>query len=245
VTAASTSFRLINGARADNVIWALGTAATLGANSVLEGSILAGSAITVGTNAQIHGCALAQTAVTFETAGRPPLLHWTTLFGDTAPAAPQGPLRGPRGARGLVGAAGVEPGSIWFQSQMNPSLASFNPALCPDGDNGMVRLAQCTRRACKLEVLHVGHWGSVCDDGFGGENARVVCQSLGYSGHRAAALRQLTGGNGRIWLDDVKCKGNEDSITLCKHNGWGAHDCTHQKDVGVCCQRGGRRKERK
>jgi hypothetical protein len=69
VTAADTSFILINGAKAENVYWALGTAATLGANSVLEGSILAGTAITFGTKSELHGCALAQSAVTFESEG--------------------------------------------------------------------------------------------------------------------------------------------------------------------------------
>jgi hypothetical protein len=69
VTAANTRFILKNGAKAENVIWALGTAATLGANSVLEGSILAGTAITFGAESELHGCALAQSAVTFESGG--------------------------------------------------------------------------------------------------------------------------------------------------------------------------------
>jgi hypothetical protein len=69
VTAANSKFVLINGAKAENVYWALGTAATLGANSVLEGSILAGTAITFGTKSVLHGCALAQSAVTFESGG--------------------------------------------------------------------------------------------------------------------------------------------------------------------------------
>jgi hypothetical protein len=69
ITAADTSIVLINGAQAKNVIWALGTAATLGARSVVEGSILAGTAITVGTNARIHGCAIAMTAVTLDGEG--------------------------------------------------------------------------------------------------------------------------------------------------------------------------------
>jgi hypothetical protein len=69
VTAADTSFILINGAKAENVLWALGTAATLGAKSVVEGSILAGTAITFGTKSVLHGCALAQSAVTFESGG--------------------------------------------------------------------------------------------------------------------------------------------------------------------------------
>jgi hypothetical protein len=69
VTAADTYFILKNGAKAENVYWALGTAATLGANSVVEGSILAGTAITFGTKSELHGCALAQSAVTFESEG--------------------------------------------------------------------------------------------------------------------------------------------------------------------------------
>jgi hypothetical protein len=68
-TAAGTYFILINGAKAKNIMWALGSDATLGADSVLEGSILAGTAITFGTKSEIRGCALAQSAVTFQSAG--------------------------------------------------------------------------------------------------------------------------------------------------------------------------------
>jgi hypothetical protein len=76
VTAANTYFILKNGAKAENVYWALGTAATLGANSVLEGSILAGTAITFGTQSELHGCALALSAVTFESEGSIELNHY-------------------------------------------------------------------------------------------------------------------------------------------------------------------------
>jgi hypothetical protein len=69
VTAADTFFILLNGAKAENILWALGTAVTLGARSVLEGSILAKTAITFGAQSELRGCALAQSAITFETAG--------------------------------------------------------------------------------------------------------------------------------------------------------------------------------
>jgi hypothetical protein len=69
VTAADSYFILINGAKAENVLWVLGTAATLGARSVVQGSILAGTAITIGTQSILHGCALAQSAVTFASQG--------------------------------------------------------------------------------------------------------------------------------------------------------------------------------
>ena len=86
VTAANTYFILKNGAKASNIIWALGTAATLGADSVLEGSILAGSAITVGAKAEIRGCAIAQTAVTFSSRGYVNVRKQT----DGSPTCPNG-----------------------------------------------------------------------------------------------------------------------------------------------------------
>jgi hypothetical protein len=76
VTAADTYFILENGAKAENVYWALGSAATLGADSILEGSILAGTAITFGSRSTLHGCALAQSAVTFESEGSVMVDHY-------------------------------------------------------------------------------------------------------------------------------------------------------------------------
>jgi hypothetical protein len=76
ITAADTYFILKNGAKAENVHWALGTAATLGANSILEGSILAGTSITFGTGSELRGCALAKAAVTFESNGSVQRSHY-------------------------------------------------------------------------------------------------------------------------------------------------------------------------
>ena len=76
ITGANTHFILTNGAKAENVLWALGTAATLGASSVPQGSILTGTAITFGTKSLLHGCALAQSAVTFESEGSIDLTHY-------------------------------------------------------------------------------------------------------------------------------------------------------------------------
>jgi hypothetical protein len=63
-TSASTTFNLINGANAENVLWGITGAAYLGANSVFEGSILAGTAITLGASMYLNGCALAKLSVT-------------------------------------------------------------------------------------------------------------------------------------------------------------------------------------
>jgi len=65
ITAALTSVVLTNGAQAKNVRWVLGTGATFGAGSDIQGSILAGTTCVFGASAVLHGCALAGTGVTF------------------------------------------------------------------------------------------------------------------------------------------------------------------------------------
>ena len=60
-TAAGVTINLINGASPCNVYWAVGTSATIGANSFFVGNILAQSSITANTGASISGRALAHT----------------------------------------------------------------------------------------------------------------------------------------------------------------------------------------
>ena len=64
----------------------------------------------------------------------------------------------------------------------------------------------------------------------------MICRQLGF----AAAVSAFQGshvpdGSGRIWLDNVRCVGNERNIANCPHNGWGSHDCGHSEDAGVEC----------
>ncbi|XP_008061142.1 CD5 antigen-like [Carlito syrichta] len=90
----------------------------------------------------------------------------------------------------------------------------------------------------RLEVLHKGVWGSVCDDGWGEKEDQVVCKQLecGKSLSPSSKFRRRYGpGVGRIWLDDVQCSGEEQSLEQCRHRFWGYHDCTHKEDVAVIC----------
>ena len=38
-----------------------------------------------------------------------------------------------------------------------------------------------------------------------------------------------------IWMSHVICNGNETSIHLCDHQGYGIHRCYHMEDVWLRC----------
>ncbi len=62
ITASASNVDLVNGAKASNVFWVVGSSATLGTYSILQGNILAMASITVTTGVTLNGRALACTA---------------------------------------------------------------------------------------------------------------------------------------------------------------------------------------
>lgn len=68
ITAANSVVTLVNGARAANVYWVVGSSATLGAGSALQGTVLALTSITATAGATVDGHLLAREgAVTLDT----------------------------------------------------------------------------------------------------------------------------------------------------------------------------------
>jgi deleted-in-malignant-brain-tumors protein 1 len=91
-------------------------------------------------------------------------------------------------------------------------------------------------RIGRVEVYHEGVWGSVCDDYFDQNAARVVCNSL-FPFYESARVVPNNFGpfNGPILLDNVQCSGDESSLAECRHLAWGDHNCGHAEDVAVSC----------
>lgn len=87
-----------------------------------------------------------------------------------------------------------------------------------------------------MEVSYQGTWGSVCDDGWGLEEAQVVCRQLGCGPAVSAPPGAHFGpGLGRILLDSVHCSGEESHLALCAHDAWFTHNCGHEEDAGAIC----------
>ncbi|KAK3544559.1 hypothetical protein QTP86_016936, partial [Hemibagrus guttatus] len=85
----------------------------------------------------------------------------------------------------------------------------------------------------RLEVYHNSTWGSVCDDQWNIRNAQVVCRQLG-CGSALSADRKVSSGSGEgtIWLNRVKCRGDEIHLWDCHHSLKKHTDCSH---AGVTC----------
>uniref|UniRef100_A0A8C4WMX2 Soluble scavenger receptor cysteine-rich domain-containing protein SSC5D n=1 Tax=Gopherus evgoodei TaxID=1825980 RepID=A0A8C4WMX2_9SAUR len=93
----------------------------------------------------------------------------------------------------------------------------------------------------RLEVRYDGVWGTVCDDDWSETNAQVVCRELGCGPAEPLAPKlqdrpRFGQGTGKIWLDDIRCKGTEKTLQNCAHRFWSYHDCTHREDISVVCQ---------
>lgn len=108
--------------------------------------------------------------------------------------------------------------------------------------NGEIRLtglreeyANENTTAGRVEVCNFNKWGTVCDDRWGQEDARVVCRQLGHVAEGAEVLSDVrfTNGAGEVWFQDFMCTGNESHLVNCtRANAM----CLHGEDAGVECR---------
>uniref|UniRef100_A0A8B9B9W6 SRCR domain-containing protein n=1 Tax=Anser brachyrhynchus TaxID=132585 RepID=A0A8B9B9W6_9AVES len=157
--------------------------------------------------------------------------------GDQGPQGSIGPI-GPKGSKGDHGSSGLK-GERGVKGEKGDRGLTGSPgAKGSKGEQGAGRFSNYIRiagggRRGRVEILHNQSWGTICDDGWDVQSASVVCKMLGYNS--AIAAFTAAGGTGQIWLDDVNCRGNEESIYDCAKSNWGTHNCSHSEDAGVEC----------
>jgi hypothetical protein len=100
ITASASNVVLVNGAQAANVFWVVGSSATLGTDSIIQGNIMAQASITVTTGTTVDGRALARTAavtldsdtITVPTAVKAPTITTTSLATSENPLPDEQPV---------------------------------------------------------------------------------------------------------------------------------------------------------
>ncbi|XP_067320842.1 deleted in malignant brain tumors 1 protein-like [Anolis sagrei] len=93
-----------------------------------------------------------------------------------------------------------------------------------------------SRCSGRVEVLHNGAWGTICDASWDLQDAQVICRELGCGNASKALGRAHYGqGSGPIWLENINCTGEEASLKECQKGGWGEHSCRHSQDASVEC----------
>lgn len=94
----------------------------------------------------------------------------------------------------------------------------------------------------RIEVRHKGLWGTVCDDHFDANSAKVVCRMLGFPTSNARVYNGSKDyrGTGPVWVRltrDHICTGEEVHLSECKESDLWNHDhhCSHAEDVAISC----------
>ncbi|XP_056604995.1 scavenger receptor cysteine-rich type 1 protein M130-like [Triplophysa dalaica] len=91
--------------------------------------------------------------------------------------------------------------------------------------------------AGRVEVLHDGQWGTVCDLDHWNQwdltDAAVVCRELGCGD--AVDVARFGPGSEPIKMAYVQCSGSESTLKNCKFLNGAIQLCSHAADVGVTC----------
>ncbi|XP_026097276.1 deleted in malignant brain tumors 1 protein-like, partial [Carassius auratus] len=123
--------------------------------------------------------------------------------------------------------------SSWFYTLWNCNHDLDADVICSGQGLRLVDGSLCSGR---VEVIFGNTWYTVCDAVFDQQDAEVVCKQLD-----CGAPVQVLGaaafgkGKGRVWSEEIQCRGNESQIDVCSRSSSQKHNCSHDNDVGVIC----------
>lgn len=86
-----------------------------------------------------------------------------------------------------------------------------------------------------LQVYHRGEWGYVGDTNWNNSTEKVACRSTS-CGDPVSSRGDLRGG-GKVWLNELKCNGDESQLWDCKHPGFGQSVSRKDAVMKVRCSR--------
>ena len=124
-----------------------------------------------------------------------------------------------------------EIGSIQLVSVKPDGTIETNPNL----DKGIVRVFYRNESATSG-----GEWGTVCDDYFNSNVGIVICRQLGFSSWKSHVNKERGAPklSGKIWMDDMICKGHESRLDECykgQRVGGRGNNCDHEEDLYIEC----------
>ena len=91
----------------------------------------------------------------------------------------------------------------------------------------------------RVELFYNGTWGTVCSNNWKLRDANVVCHQLGFGGAQSVYIQTVFGRRkGNSWYYDLRCIGNESSLTNCGQSVWFSSYCSHSSDADVVCRTG-------
>ncbi|CAL1525863.1 unnamed protein product [Lymnaea stagnalis] len=92
------------------------------------------------------------------------------------------------------------------------------------------------RGRIEIQLTFVPVWGSICETGFGFEEAMVVCRMLGFRNGGIAVLDRRYGeGNYNFLMTNINCNGSENTLSECSSDKTITCFYKQKVEVGVEC----------
>lgn len=130
---------------------------------------------------------------------------------------------------------------IHIHSINKPIKLTFCCVATPVCEEGSIRLrngSQTTVIAGRIEICINNQWSAICTQGWSDLDATVACKQLGQLTVTSQGIRQAEFWFGRgdapILISNVRCSGNEETISNCTFDF--QHDCLPNQIAGVQCE---------